>query len=305
MTRNEWEMQARERGVDAVHFVAPRKWLFQGSDKPRNLCGDPFAFFPGATCMIALIRGYRPFGSRSDGGPPLSAFYFTSHALYQISRELETWSAEQGARVTLAELPAKGMLAQTGIARICRSSLATTEDWGTRFAVRWMLTDAFEPDPDPVLGGEYHCDSCERCVKACPVQAISDTLNTARCVRRQMSGKPMPDWAKEKMPTLVGCEICQQVCPHNAAISKTDTPDDLAALFTYERLIPISSDDKKQYADRLGPNAITRSRLTAQALTLAARHGNDAFVDVARGLQEDGTDCVRDAAAWYLSRIKP
>ncbi len=304
MERSVWEAKAREWGVDAVYFVAPRKWRYKGSETARKLEGDPFSHLPGTTCMIALLKAYRPFRARKDGGPDLSAFYLASHALYGIGRKLEAWSAEEGLAVVMAELPAKGMLAQSGIARIGRNSLASTDELGSRFTVRWMLTDAFAPDAVRVNAGEDPCASCDRCAKACPAQAIGDELDPTRCIRWYMNGQAMPDWVKEKMSGLTGCDICQKVCPKNAAIEAVETPEDLASLFTFERLIDLDGADKKRFADRLGKNMITQGRLTAQALVLAAKRGNGTFAGAARRLLEEGSDCERDAAAWYIASME-
>jgi epoxyqueuosine reductase len=69
---------------------------------------------------------------------------------------------------------------------------------------------AAEPDP---------CGSCTRCIDACPTGAIAPwTVNATRCIsyltiehRTAIAAefhRPIGEW-------LFGCDICQEVCPHN------------------------------------------------------------------------------------------
>ncbi len=74
------------------------------------------------------------------------------------------------------------------------------------------LTPTEPSDPDP-------CGSCSRCIDACPTQAISPwSVDATRCIsyltieHRSLIDEcfhgPIGDW-------IFGCDICQEVCPHN------------------------------------------------------------------------------------------
>ncbi len=65
-----------------------------------------------------------------------------------------------------------------------------------------------------------HCGTCTRCIEACPTGAITPYhVDARRCIsyltiehRGEIElslHKPMGEW-------LYGCDICQEVCPHNA-----------------------------------------------------------------------------------------
>jgi len=66
-----------------------------------------------------------------------------------------------------------------------------------------------------------HCGTCTRCIDACPTDAISAySVDARRCIsyltierRSEIDGpyhEAMGDW-------LFGCDVCQEVCPHNSA----------------------------------------------------------------------------------------
>jgi epoxyqueuosine reductase len=76
-----------------------------------------------------------------------------------------------------------------------------------------------EPPPDQPRVGD-HCGTCTRCIDACPTQAITPySVDGSRCIsyltieHRQLIDPslhgPMGDW-------IYGCDICQEVCPHNS-----------------------------------------------------------------------------------------
>jgi epoxyqueuosine reductase len=83
-----------------------------------------------------------------------------------------------------------------------------------------------EPPPEQPSWGD-HCGSCTRCIDACPTNAITPWhVDATRCVsyltierRGPVDEALMPgvgDW-------IYGCDVCQEVCPHN---SPRETPAD-------------------------------------------------------------------------------
>lgn len=74
--------------------------------------------------------------------------------------------------------------------------------------------------PPPVAD---HCGSCTRCIDACPTRAISPySVDASRCISYltiehdapidPALHAPIDDW-------LLGCDICQEVCPFNQPVS--------------------------------------------------------------------------------------
>lgn len=93
---------------------------------------------------------------------------------------------------------------------------------GSFFFIGEIITDLElihdKPEPD-------HCGTCTRCLDACPTQALSPyTLNANLCISYltiEHREDIAPDLQKKMGHQVVGCDICQDVCPWNKKIAIT------------------------------------------------------------------------------------
>lgn len=72
---------------------------------------------------------------------------------------------------------------------------------------------------------EDHCGTCTRCIDACPTQALTPwSLNATRCISYHTieSRGPVPsEFHTQTGDWIFGCDICQEVCPHNGPTPRT------------------------------------------------------------------------------------
>lgn len=74
-----------------------------------------------------------------------------------------------------------------------------------------------------------HCGSCMRCIEACPTQAIvsARVVDARLCISNLTIERRTPiDAALQPMmgDWIAGCDICQQVCPHNSPRDRDANP---------------------------------------------------------------------------------
>jgi len=86
-----------------------------------------------------------------------------------------------------------------------------------------LTTAELEPD-SPV---ENLCGSCTKCIDACPAGALVEpgVLDASRCISfHTTERKGDPAGVSDLAGRLFGCDICQDVCPYNAAPKSTYEP---------------------------------------------------------------------------------
>jgi epoxyqueuosine reductase len=92
---------------------------------------------------------------------------------------------------------------------------------GTVVTTLELMTSEEAGYPAPTVSATDHCGTCTRCIDACPTQCISTeapSVDATRCIsyltlehRSEIDPGLHPlmgDW-------IAGCDVCQEVCPHN------------------------------------------------------------------------------------------
>lgn len=123
------------------------------------------------------------------------------------------------AYVDTGALSERAFAAEAGIGWVGKNSLLLNREEGSWFWLGEVITRAtLEFDARAV----DHCGKCRKCIDACPTGAILEDL------RAVDSRKCLPYWNIEHrgaIPSelhgamgewLLGCDICQEVCPWNA-----------------------------------------------------------------------------------------
>lgn len=120
---------------------------------------------------------------------------------------------------------------RAGFGFIGKNSTLITRDYGSWvFLAEILVAAELEyteiSDEDKPLS----CGSCTRCIDACPAKAIVKpyTVDARKCIAYQTieNKKEIPARIRQKLNGWVfGCDICQQVCPHNCRAKQTDTPE--------------------------------------------------------------------------------
>ena len=161
------------------------------------------------------------------------------------------------------------------------------------------------------------CGTCTLCLEACPTGAILDAgvLDATRCLSYltiELKG-PLPESARTEIGSHVyGCDICQDVCPWNAAAAISDD-DCWLPNPVLDR--PSLTELWRQPDDVLGPivarSAMSHAGVPRVRRNLAVALGNSGSADAVSALREPTVDAskhdalVGEHVRWADTRLSP
>lgn len=135
-----------------------------------------------------------------------------------------------------------------------------TDKYGSYLFIGYLLVNyPFAPD-HPL---DRTCLRCGNCVKLCPGQIILGDFNiNPRLCRSYLTQKKGELTAEEiailqKTDLIFGCDVCQDVCPHNSNIAKTNIEEfknNHIHRLNYEDIASMSN---KEFANRYGNRAFS------------------------------------------------
>jgi len=222
----------------ANEFAGEMRYL---TDRRATVRRDPRQLMPEARSVICVGKLYNQPVAAPDASRGIISRYalgrdyhdILKESLEELARKLaavepHTWKA----CVDTAPVLERSYAREAGLGWIGRNTCLINEPLGSWFFLGELLTtlrvDSDAPPPD-------RCGTCTRCIEACPTLAIIPTdssggewtLDARRCISYlniELRGS-IPEEHREGMgPYILGCDICQEVCPWNSrAPETTDT----------------------------------------------------------------------------------
>ena len=125
--------------------------------------------------------------------------------------------------VDTAPVMERALAELAGIGRVGKNTMLIQQGTGSWVLLGEIVTTlAIEPTP---AAQDDPCGTCTRCIDACPTDALTPwALDARRCIsaltiehREAIDASLQPqmgDW-------IFGCDICQEVCPHNQPTQRT------------------------------------------------------------------------------------
>jgi len=297
--------QANALGFRGIYLLKPAPYPFflkrraEGSlhKNSDHLSADPTKDYPWANAVLLLLYPYKPYVKEYR----VSGYYPASNRSYHAVSTLIRYFSERSIRAERAALPIRETLLRHGIGIACKNGLTAVMPFGTRFVAQMLALDIpkelMEYRIDTMSDQYKTCpESCNLCQKICPTQAISDKgMDFSKCIRADMEDGPMQQLTMERMPALLGCELCQYACPLN---SKIETEMEFPTAFALEQLL--AGNTKAAY-DLIGKNMRSGKRLEQHALIMAANLGRTDLLPMVESHIVDSRIGIAQAAEYAIS----
>ena len=268
-----------------------------------SLRADPRDALPEARSVLICAMPYRPF-ERRPGQASVDAYYIASNRAHESARGLAEAIAATGAKAVMTSaLRVKPLAARAGLGRMGRNGLVAVDALGTRVSLQTIVTDLPLTGQHLPAALDPRCQACHICESACPTRALrgDGSLDIARCVRAQPESAPLPESMRPLTgESVLGCDLCQRLCPRNRDLSEADAPADLADALRLERLL---SGDYKDLIPWLGKNNARKLRLMSRAALAAANQGRSDLLPLLDALA-DMPAPVGEHAAWAARRLR-
>ncbi|HET8654328.1 MAG TPA: tRNA epoxyqueuosine(34) reductase QueG [Longimicrobiaceae bacterium] len=292
---------------------------------------DPRLVVPDARSAVVVARNYYPEHEEPDLARDPSLGLFARYARNDDYHDLlkERLIALQE-RISAELLPVHGrayvdtgpvlerdLAVRAGLGWAGRNTLLIRPGAGSYCFLGTVLLDV-ELDYDAPFELD-HCGTCTRCVDACPTGALlgrdehgAPVLDARRCISYltiELKG-PIPRDLRPLIGNRVyGCDICQEVCPHNSPKFVRITSEE--AFWPRqgvhgERLIELMGMTQEEFSRRFKNSPVKRAKRRGLLRNVAVALGNwgsPEAVPVLVGALSDDEPLVRGHAAWALGAI--
>lgn len=270
---------ARGGDVPQEYRAQYEQWLDEGRhaemaylENHRSMRRNLEAVLPGAQSVLSCAFAYHAKGMPRNA---LFARYAQGKDYHEVLRKalrpvaeaMEALVPGSKTRICIDSAPVSERFwaVEAGVGFIGINNCLIVPDYGSRvFLAEILWTHPLEPDT-PLH--DKRCIRCLKCVAACPGKTISRCgapINAASCnsyLTIEHRG-PIPP-ATKLYGTIYGCDICQDVCPHN----RNTTPADvLPDFYPTEPFLALSREDAAEitpdrFAEIFRRSAVKRTKV--------------------------------------------
>ena len=251
------------------------RWIAQGRhagmaymEKYPDVRHDPRLLLDGAQSLIVVAF---PYFTTEPMELPF-ALYARGRDYHEVVRERLTALAaqlpgESRVCVDTAPLRERYWAARVGLGFIgLNNQLILPGSVGSYAFLGSIITTAVV-QPTAPLTQRRECYRCGRCVAACPAHALhadGSGVDATRCLSYltiEHRGEFPP--GTDLHGKIYGCDVCQQVCPHNSAV----IPTDIAEFHPSEALCRLTLHDieamtPEQFSALFRHSAVRRTKLS-------------------------------------------
>jgi epoxyqueuosine reductase len=240
--------------------------------------------------------------------------------------------------VDTAPLLEREVARAAGLGWIGKNTLLLRRDYGSYFFLAALLLDIelsaedqssnqkqLPATPSVIYRSETdHCGSCTACLDACPTDAFVQpyVLDASKCISYltiEHRGEISSELRSNMGAWILGCDICQQVCPWNGmAFKKIQAEMDLipgelqsSSQSTTIDLVELLQMTEEDFRERFRRRPLWRPKLSGMqrnAMIALANRGPDQNVEAAihaiRAFVDSKDSVLADTARWALDQLR-
>lgn len=189
----------------------------------------------------------------------------------------------------------------TGLAFLGKNNLMIHQDYGSYFFIGLLLSKAVYKEV--IVENNDSCGDCTLCIKACPVGALENGYDVHKCMSAyNQTKRPLSDEEIKHNYLLLGCDICQRVCPKNHGIKPSQTKEFYPQEHTYVLIDDLFKLSNKAFKEKYGQASYLwrgKTLLLRNALTILLKTNNKNYNDlILKTIISD------DYPAWYKKDAK-
>lgn len=198
---------------------------------------DPRLLVPGAKTIISLLQNYYTDEKQPDDAPKISMYAYGKDYHHVIKKKLKTlmkfireWAGDVNGRVFVDSAPVldRAWAKRSGLGWIGKNTMLINPKAGSCYFIAELIIDIDLP-PDHEI--KDYCGTCNRCMEACPTQAIIKpyVVDGSKCISYftiELKDEIPKEYQDKMNGWAFGCDVCQRVCPWNR-FSKTHGEQEL------------------------------------------------------------------------------
>ena len=293
-------------------------WLENNAEKRKA----PNALWPEAKSIIVLGLNYGPnrdpmeilskpnYGAISVYASGKDYHNIIKKKLRVLARKIhEKFEAEVKLFVDTAPVMEKPLAEAAGIGWQGKHTNIVSRQYGSWLFLGEIFTTL---DLSPDEPKSDHCGTCERCIKICPTNAITEPyrLDARRCISYltiEHKG-PIPEEFRTAIGNRIfGCDDCLSICPWNRFASHTTTEELLPHVEKIwphlDDLILLSEEEFREIFSGSPIKRLGRNRFLRNVAIAIGNSKNPSYVEKLKTLLPEKSPLVRGAAIWALTHL--
>ncbi len=244
--------------------------------KELSIRNHPEKLLPGAKTVFSAALPYRfPLETKKES-PRISRYALVNDYHRVVRNKLNqlldfitaSYPGPVSGKVCVDSMPVleKNWAEKAGLGRTGKNTMLIVPETGSYVFLGEILLDIeLPPSPSPQFDP---CQECDACLRSCPTGALVEPgkIDARKCISYltvELKREFTPDESAMTGKWLFGCDICQEVCPHNAQIT---TAPNCTELMPREELIGITPEQilsltRSQFKTLFGSTPIYRTGL--------------------------------------------